>query len=423
MDYTTLLKEQQEEIQTLFQRRIIPREKLGEFQPLMSSHLIKVVTGIRRCGKSVFLHDALRSNIPYAYVNFDDERLVGLKATDLNAILEALLQVYPHAKTYYFDEIQNVLGWELFVNRLQRQGFQIYVTGSNAKLLSKELATHLTGRHLEMRLMPFSFREFLSYHHMELPKPKEPLTSHQIAEYMRLFKIFFDIGGFPEVVAGESSGIYLRNLFDHILMRDIVTRYHLRYANQLKELARYLMNHPGIRFTYNSLNKTFQTKTVHTIQKYIEFFKETFLMYELLQFDFKKKEQLKKPRKMYPCDLGMHRALGTESYHGEGRRLEMVILAHLLFEGYQVYYSHISNSEIDFISEKNGKVVSLIQACYSLQDAQTAKREIQALEKGTKMFHCKKLYILTWNEEDKISISKNLHIHVIPVWKWLLGII
>ncbi len=217
------------------------------------------------------------------------------------------------------------------------------------------------------------------------------------------------------------AGLYLRNLFDQILVRDIVTRYQLRHTHQLKELARYLMNQPGIRFTYNSLSKIFQIKTVHTLQKYISYLKETYLIYELVQFDFKQKEQLKKPKKIYPCDIGMHRALGTEFYHGEGRRLELVILGQLLFEGYRVYYGEISNSEIDFILEKNRKIEGLIQACYTLQDPDTLKREIKGLENGAKVFHCKKLYILTWNEESKISISKNLQIQVIPVWKWLLG--
>ncbi|MBI2646565.1 MAG: ATP-binding protein, partial [Deltaproteobacteria bacterium] len=391
MNYKLILLEQREEVDFLFKEKIIAREKLKEFQPLISSRLIKVVSGIRRCGKSVLIHHALReSKIPYAYVNFDDERLLGIKASDLNDIFETLMQIYPGVTTYYFDEIQNVLGWELFVNRLKRQGLHIYVTGSNAKLLSKELATHLTGRHLELELMPFSFREFLAYHDIS---PQTSLTSSKIAQVKKYFEKYFENGGFPEVVAGEQPGIYLRTLFDNIMMRDIVARYHLRYPNELKELGRYILGHPGMRFTYNSLNKTFKVKSVHTLQKYIAYLKETYLVYELLQFDFKKKERLKKPRKLYPCDIGIHRALGMESYQGEGRRLELMILSCLVNSAQSVYYGEVSSSEIDFITEKNGKVTSLIQSCYSIKDIETMQREIKALEKGAKHFHCTNLLV------------------------------
>lgn len=422
MQYKVILLEQREEIELLFREKIISREKLKEVEPLLVSKLIKVVTGIRRCGKSVFIHDALRhAGIEYAYVNFDDERLLGLKASDLNAVFESLLQIYPSASAYFFDEVQNIEGWELFVNRLKRRHLNIFVTGSNAKLLSKELATHLTGRHVEIELFPFSFTEFLKFNGISLPAPNAVITSNMTAQYKNSFERYFEIGGFPEVVSGEPSGIYLRNLFDNILMRDIVARYNLRFSIQLKELSRYLIDHPGGRFTFNSLNKIFHIKSVHTLQKYISYLKETYLMYELQQFDFKKKEQIKKPRKIYPCDIGLHRALGTESYHGEGRRFELLILSHLLQRGFKVSYGLISDSEIDFIAEKNGKIVSLIQSCYSVRDNETMQREIKALEKGARYYRCNKLLMITFDEEARVKLSGNLFVDIIPAWKWFLS--
>lgn len=422
MQYKLILLEQRDEIETLFHGKIIAREKIKEIQPLMQSKLIKVMTGIRRCGKSVFIHDTLRrSGIEYAYINFDDERFLGLHAPDLNAVFESLLQIYPNAKAYFFDEIQNIEGWELFVNRLKRQGYNIFVTGSNAKLLSKELATHLTGRHVEIELSPFSFKEFLAYHDIPRPESVDLIPTKSVPQYKNYFEKYFKIGGFPEVVMGEPSGLYLRNLFDNILMRDIVARYNLRSSTQLKELARYLLQHPGNRYTFNSLNKTFQFKSIHTLQNYISYLKETYLIFELQQFDFKRKEQLKKPRKIYPCDIGLHRSLETGSFQGEGRRLELIILSHLMQNGFTVYYGEILGNEIDFIVEKDGKTVSLIQSCYSMKDQETSEREIRALEKGAQYLRCRNLFIITFDDETKISLSKNLTIDVIPAWKWLLS--
>jgi predicted AAA+ superfamily ATPase len=211
--------EQQEEVVHFLSLDLIERDKIKDILDVIDSNWIKIVMGIRRCGKSIMCHQALKDR-EYGYLNFDDERLIGLSALDLNKMLQYLLEIKPHIKLLFFDEIQNVDGWELFANRLQRQGYNLIITGSNSKLLSKELATHLTGRYIRIELSPFSFCEFLRAKKFSWSSTSLYKTQDRALLYSFLDE-YMNKGGFPDMVLGGYNPFYLRELYDKIISRDI----------------------------------------------------------------------------------------------------------------------------------------------------------------------------------------------------------
>ena len=220
-----ILSDQREDIQRICsEKTIIEREGLNTWKNTMDNNLIKVVTGVRRSGKSVFSFQLL-NNRTYAYINFDDERLIGLKASDLNSVLEACYQQLGEFTFIFLDEIQNIKGWELFVNRLHRQGLKVLITGSNSKLLSKELATHLTGRHLSMELFPFSFKEFLTYEQFPITI-KETYSTREKSLLINKLQEYLLYGGFPEALKDKHLfKNYLTTLYSTILTKDVISRY------------------------------------------------------------------------------------------------------------------------------------------------------------------------------------------------------
>jgi predicted AAA+ superfamily ATPase len=262
-----VISDQKEELGFISSKHLIKREKLDYAKKMLSEPLVKVITGVRRSGKSTFCHQLLEGK-NYSYFNFDDERLAGLSAEDLNVILEELLIENNKPDYLLFDEIQNVPSWELFINRLLRQNYNIIVTGSNGKMLSRELATHLTGRHYQIELYPFSFSEYLDYHkvnsHLNSIK-----STKKIAEIKSFFGKYISEGGFPENMNLQFQKLYLRELFDKILIRDIVQRYEIRDLSSLKELGITLLNYFSSLFTYNKLKNSLNFKSVNTVKEYV----------------------------------------------------------------------------------------------------------------------------------------------------------
>ncbi len=219
-DIKQILIDQKEELEDSFKgKKIIEREVLGEYKNFLESSLIKIITGARRAGKSVLGCELLKDR-NFAYVNFDDERLSALEAKELNLILRAIYEIYQKPDFIFFDEIQNINNWELFVNRLKRRGFNLIITGSNAKLLSKELATHLTGRHFSLELYPFSFREYLYFNNFDYRK--KDFSTRDTASLARFLENYLAFGGFPEVIQGENYKKYLISLYSTVLTKDVI---------------------------------------------------------------------------------------------------------------------------------------------------------------------------------------------------------
>jgi len=414
-----ILLEQREEINRIFQEKIIKREIEETVSDLFASYLIKVIMGVRRCGKSVLAHRLLKDK-KYGYVNFDDERLIGTKPQDLNNFLEILNEIEPEVNYLLFDEIQNVEGWELFINRLRRKGYNIVISGSNAKLLSKELATHLTGRHFKIELFPFSFREFLIYKGFSV-KEKDFYITEKRAQIKRLLEEYLKFGGFPEALKLEPKSQYLRELYDKIITRDIILRYNIRYARDLKEIALYAISNFASRISYHKIKNIFEIKSVHTVKNYLAYLEEAYLLFQISPFSFKLKRQFKQPKKIYGIDTGLINALVPKIMQNYGRLMENLVCLELKRQDKEVYFYSQPNYEVDFLIKEGFEIKQLIQVCYSLKDEKTKKREIKTLLKASKELKCDHLLIITWDEEGEENVNAQ-KIKIYPLWKWLLTV-
>ncbi|MGK5083393.1 ATP-binding protein [Bdellovibrionota bacterium FG-1] len=396
----------------------ISRDIHADFEKTMNSSLIKVIMGIRRAGKST-LCTQVGPDSAIAYCNFDDERLAAITSEDLNAIYETLLQIKPQAKFFVFDEIQNVEHWELFINRLKRKGLNILVTGSNGKLLSLELATHLTGRQLTIELMPFSFGEYLCFQGIPLPASLSQVSTEERAEILRHFQWYFENGGFPEVVSGEHPGPYLRELFDKIVSRDIAQRHEIRTPRMIKQLGLFLIQQSG---SLTSLKKTlvsFQYRSVNTLRAHISYIQDSYLLYEVCAYSHKIRERSTSPKKNYACDTGMMAALHTKPTPDWGMRFETLVFLQLRRTYPEIFYAKGPDYDVDFAITQDRKISRLIQVCYDLNAPETLERELRSLICAAKKFPNARLQLITRNDE-RIIEQEGIKIEIVPGWKFCL---
>lgn len=416
-DLRAVVQEQRVDLRRFLDRtKLIHRDQRDAFQRLLTSKLIAVVLGIRRAGKSTLCFQELdfeRTN----YVNFDDERLWNMTARDLNTLYELFLELNPQNIAFLFDEIQNVDGWELFVNRLHRKGLKVIVAGSNGQLLGRDLATRLTGRHLSLELFPFSFPEYLRFCGVETVDRDTPDGRATIKRHLSDYVVR---GGFPEVAQGEFPHAYLRELFDRIISRDVLQRRQLKSSKALKELALYLIQNTSCLASFQKLSRVFGFKSVHTVKGYVSFLEEAYLIQELLAYSNKAKERVSLPRKYYAVDTGLTRALRAKPTPDRGAELETMVFLHLRRQTPELYHFRTSTSDVDFVVCERGQPRMLIQACYDLTDETTRKRELNALVRASSQLRIKNSLIVTWEEEGVVVVEK-LHVRLIPLWKFLTG--
>ncbi len=414
-----VINEQRDEIERkLKEENIIEREP----QQAVDAEKIRqvmVITGVRRCGKSTLAHLLLR-NLQYAYINFDDERLETMQTSDLNKILEAFYQLYGNVRFLIFDEIQNVPKWELFITRLQRSK-NVIITGSNSKLLSGELATHLTGRHVDIFLLPFSFGEFLSFRRVSY----DPYLTKDRAKIRNCLKEYVVRGGFPE---GDDPN-YVRSIYNDILTKDILFRHSVKFKSTFKELSRLAISGFSNELTYSSLKNAVGVKSVHTVKNYLSMLEEAFLVFSLPKFSFRFKEQMREPKKFYVVDNGLITALGFRLSENIGRLYENTVFMELKRrQGLRpdlelFYYKNVQGHEVDFVVKEGAKVAQLIQACYTLEGEETRKRELRALLHASKHLKCKNLLVITddYDAEETVSwFGIKRKIRFMPLWRWLL---
>ncbi len=382
----------------------------------VSSDLIKVVIGPRRAGKSFFAIHELQKMGSFGYVNFDDEHLAAV--SDFDEILAVIDELYGSPRFLLLDEIQNVPNWELLANRLQRQGRNLFLTGSNSNLLSAELATHLTGRHTLAYVFPFSFREFLALE-------KKELTSAEIKQKLLDFATY---GGFPEpLVKKLDYADYLARLFDSIIFKDIVPRYKIRRIKTVKDIANHLLFNIAKEFSYNSLKKSVQATSVVTLQRFVSYLEEAFVFFEVPRFSFKLKEQTRSNKKIYCFDNGFIFAKAFKTSPDWGRLLENIVAIELkkgeIEQHHKLFYwKNVQQEEVDFLVQKGTIVQELIQVCFDVSNPETKKREIRSLLKAGSELHCKNLLVLTF-DFDAIEVKEWFGIkgtiQFMPVWKWL----
>ena len=424
MDLRQIIQDQREELfETMRNKILIPREFQTEFREFDSSKLVKVVTGIRRAGKSVFLYQFLKDR-DFAYLNFDDDRLGEVEPDD---IINTFYSIYgKNFNTIFFDEIQNLPRWELFINRLKRMEFNIFITGSNAKLLSTELATHLTGRHLAMEIYPFSFREYLTARKLDInieTSKGRSLIKHELERYIRE-------GGFPEVVVErENYRLYLKALYRQILESDILTRRKIAYKKAFKEVCASLMANSGNLITYNKIKKQFQFKSEHTVKNYISYLNEAYLFITLNRFCAKPVEIEKSPKKVYSIDTGFVNSIAVKFSENIGMLYENIVAIELkrrqsLDESMEIfYYNSPQHYEVDFVIKGPLAFKQLIQVCCSPHDPNTKDRETRALLQASKDLGCDNLLIITDDYEGVENaqwFNKKGKIVFVPLWKWLI---
>ncbi len=401
----------------------VPREQLPYALKFLKTSLIKVITGPRRAGKSVFCFLLLKDK-NFAYVNFDDEEL--LKVKNYDEIIEALYEVYPNSEYILFDEIQNLENWELFVNKLQRRNHNLILTGSNAKLLEKELSTVLTGRYVSIEILPFSFREFLKAKNVVIDKENFVLPEKK-AKILHYLNEYLITGGFPEVVVKNlDPKIYLETLFDAILFKDVVKRYKVRFSQQISLLATYLISNFSSDFSYTKLRNILEFRSTNTIEKYIEFLEESYLLFTLNRFSYKVKEQIKAPKKIYVIDNGFITAKSFQLSKNTGRLMENLVFCELLRRGYKLnkeffYYKTTNALEIDFILRKGLRVEKIIQVCYDVDNIKTKERELKAIVKASEELSCENLEIITWDYSNEEKF-KNKKIKFTPLWEWVISL-
>jgi len=396
-----------------------------------SSHII-VITGARRSGKSFIMRQTAKALIKggirknhILMVNFEDPRFVELNTKTLQQVYDVYLEfLNPQEKPYLFlDEIQEVKEWEKWVRTIHElDKAKIIISGSNAKLLSRELSTLLTGRHLDLVIFPLSFKEFLKFKNVDLSKRFE-IVNKEI-EIKRLLREYIEFGSFPEVVLGGEKNQILLNYFEDMLNKDIVRRFKIRKSKELVSLAKFYLGNISSLITFSSLERTLNI-SVDTVEKFSGYLEDTFILFFLKRFSYKFREQEKSPRKVYAIDVGLANTVGFRFSQNMGRLAENLVFLELkrkemLGSNLEIYYwKDVNHREVDFLIKEDLKVRQLIQVCWEVNRPDTKNREIRSLLKAMKEFNLEEGLIITddYKAEENIQGKK---INYIPLWEWYL---
>lgn len=416
-----VLAEQKEYVEGYEPDKWVERREEQFFE--FDSSLAQVVIGVRRSGKSTLCHKVLlEHHVKYGYVNFDDDRLANLKVEDLNTVLSCIYQIYGIDIKYIFlDEIQDVDGWHLFVNRLLRANQHVVVTGSNAKLLSSELATHLTGRYNEIHLFPFSFREYCEYHHINT----NGVTTKGEAEMKRAFMEYIMDGGFPEMQNIRNKRGYVQSLLEAIVTKDIQQRFKIRNVDVLRKISNHLINNVCQEVNYGNIAELLGT-TDQTVKKYVDYLRQAFLIQLLCKHSFKSKERIRNT-KAYIVDPGLqNNRENSFAADNVGWRLENVVYIELLRrctnDFLDIYYYKASprSKEVDFVVCNQNKTVELIQVAYDIENEKTYNRETSSLVKASTSLRCENLTLIAFTKTRVVEIEGK-RIKILHAIDWLLN--
>ena len=409
----TIILNQRRERDELMSRPYLMRRSNQDTDLLLSSSLIKLITGPRRVGKSTQALLMLRDK-NFAYLNFDNYSL--LDAWDANLVMRMLDDVYPGYEYILLDEVQNLNGWDLWVSELYRLGKNLVITGSNARMLSSEMATVLTGKYLQVEMLPFSLEEFFDWNKLDLHflNPEDKTNSLVLADdYLRN-------GGYPEVVASRQlTRSYLDTLFDSIVWKDVAKRHNVRNVTDLNNLAMYLVSNFCNPVSANDLTTELGFSSVNTTRKYMDYLHEPYLFYYLSRYNNKLKLMKKAPRKVYVVDNGFVTSKAFSLSDNLGRLLENQVFIELVRRGYDVertmfYYRSRNDKEVDFVLRKEAHIERLVQVCYDMSNPKTEKREVDSIVECAGELKCSNLVIVTDN--DKRTIEKDGYkIDVVPI--------
>ncbi len=379
-------------------RFFIPRD-YSKLAKTVTNH-VEVISGIRRCGKSTLMDQLKhRYKTGTAYFNFEDPRVHDFEVTDFQKLDEVM---GPRIKAYFFDEIQNVPSWEIYVRQLHDRGKKVFITGSNASLLSKELGTRLTGRHIRHELFPFSYAEFLLY-----KKLKNTPTA---------FEYYVQHGGFPEYLRDENEEI-LQVLLKDIVSRDIAVRYGIKNTRTLMDITLFLISNVGKEVTYNSLRKAFNVGSANTVSDYLSWLEDTYLVFFLQRFSWSPKNRSVNPRKVYSIDTGMVNANSLSFTKDKGRLLENIVYLYLRQKGFDLSYFR-EQAECDFVVFEKNKCAMLLQVCEQVS-SENKDRETKGLLEAMDFFEMKTGLIITQKQTDVLTFG-NRTINLVPARQFLI---
>ena len=412
----TIVQNQRKERDELLSRPYLTRRSSMDMDMLLHSPLIKLITGPRRVGKSTQALLMLRDK-NFAYLNFDSQPL--LDSWDANLVMRMLDDVYPGYEYLLLDEVQNLDAWDLWVSELYRKGKNLVITGSNAKMLSSEMATVLTGKYLQIEMLPFSLEEFFDWNKLDL----QELKPEQQAEGKVLKDDYMRNGGYPGVVASRQLvRSYLDTLFDSIVWKDVAKRHNVRNITDLNNLAIYLVSNFCNPLSANELSQELGFSSVNTTKKFMDYLHEPYLFYYLSRYNNKLKLMKKAPRKVYVVDNGFVAAKAFAVSENLGRLLENQVFIELIRRGYNTdktmfYYRSRNDKEVDFVLRQGAHIEQLVQVCYDMSSPKTEKREVDSIVECAGELKCNNLTIVTDNEERTIE-KDGYMITVVPVSKF-----
>lgn len=384
-----IIKDQSESI---LKKQWIDRDK--EI-PLKTKKIV-IVSGVRRCGKSTLIQQKLLKNGNALYLNFEDPRLIDFTLDDFSKLENIAEET--GKELLLLDEIQNIDKWELYARMANEKGIPLYITGSNASMLSRELGTRLTGRYKQIELFPFSYNEFLTFFNLE----RNPDSFGQ----------YFELGGFPEYLEENDDG-YLRTLLRDIITRDIAVRRKITNENQLTRLAIHLLSNVGKEFSYNNISKVLEIKSVRTVIDYCDYLRESYLVDFIPMYSASIKKQMVNPKKCYSIDPAFAKANSISFNRDLGRRLENFVFNKIRRDYNEIYYFKSSDSECDFLIKQNEKIIQAIQVCWEVNN-DNMDREINGIKNAMAESGATIGAIITYNQEDNLD-----GIDLIPAWKWI----
>jgi hypothetical protein len=411
------------------------KDYLKKIENFVKTNQVSVITGARRSGKSFlmrqFAYQLISNGLnprQILLINFEDQRFNHLDVALLDQIYQTYLEfLKPEERPYIFlDEIQEVKSWEKWVRTMHELNkAHIIVSGSNAKLLSSELATLLTGRHLSLEVWPLSFKEILGFHKLKLNNPLDYVNQEiKIRQILNGVKEF---GSFPAVAANENEEIKKRLLaayFDDILYKDLIRRFKIRKTEKIKSLLKFYLSNTSSLTTFNSSAKSLDI-AADTVEKFTGYLEAIYLIFSVKRFSYKVREQEKSPRKIYAIDPGLINTVGFKFSHNEGKIIENIVFLELLRKRKDLfseiyYWKDEQHREVDFVIKEGDKIKSLIQVCARLDDIKTQEREVKSLILAMNNLDIQEGIIITSEGEEKEEIIKNKKIFYKPLLKWLL---
>lgn len=412
-------------------KKAISREILfgKKFQKIISLREIVIITGIRRSGKSYLMRliwkkIAKESKMPetnFLYFNFEDENLLRFDVSDFEVLLECYFEILEpnrNKKIYlFFDEIQNIGGWEKFANRLREdRRYKVFITSSNATLLSSEIGTSLTGRNCPISLFPLSFREFCGFKLKRMLDNRDLYETETKIKFKKIFRDYLENGGFPEIVIRNFRPL-LQEYLKNIIYRDIVLRYKIKNETNLREISAFIISNIGVSLSLEKISRMTKVKNLMSVKNYLSHLKNSFLFYSVAKFSYSLKDQIYNPDKIYVIDSGMYNEIAFLSSPNFGRILENIVFLELKRRGKDVYYYREKN-ECDFVIRENNSINTVIQVTKNL-NLQNENREIMGLVEAMNKFELKEGLILTEDQEEERKI-KGKSIKLVPLWKWLI---